>query len=43
MVQERLNSLAILSTESEPALSLDFKDFIHHFATKKPRRLDFGI
>ena len=43
MVQERLNSLAILSIESELARSLDFKDLICDFATKKARRLDFGI
>lgn len=43
MVQKRLNSLAILSIESELALSLDFKDLIHDFATKKSRRLDMGI
>ena len=43
MVQEWLNSLAILSIESELARSLDFKDLICDFATKKARRPDFGI
>lgn len=43
MAQERLNNLAILSIDSELALSLNFKDLIHDFATRKPRRLEFGI
>lgn len=42
MCQERLNSLAMLSIESQLAQKLDFKDIIHDFATKKVRRMAFG-
>lgn len=43
MSQESLNSLAMLSIESKLALSLDFKELVKDFATKKVRRLAFGI
>ncbi len=43
MSQERLNNLAILSIESQLALRLNFKDLIEDFASKKARRLAFGI
>ncbi|KAL0189891.1 hypothetical protein M9458_016990, partial [Cirrhinus mrigala] len=37
MSQDRLNSLALLSIESQLARKLDFKDLIKDFATKKTR------
>ncbi len=43
MSQERLNNLAILFIESQLALRLNFKDLIEDFASKKARRLGFGI
>lgn len=42
MSQERLNSLALLSIESQLARQLDFKDLIRDFATKKTRQWAFS-
>lgn len=42
MSQERLFSLAKLSTESQLAKKLDFKDLIAYFAGKKVRRWVLG-
>lgn len=41
MSQERLNSLALLSIESQLARKLDFKDLINDFAMKKTRQWAF--
>lgn len=41
MFQERLCSLALLSTESQLAGKLDFKDSISDFASEKARRWAF--
>ncbi len=40
--QERFNSLARLSIESQLSRQLDFKDIISDFANKKFRQWDFG-
>lgn len=40
--QERFNSLARLSIESQLSRQLDFKDLISDFANKKVRQWDFG-
>lgn len=41
MCQERLNSLALLSIESQLARNLDFQDLINDFASKKTRQWAF--
>lgn len=43
MSQERLNGLAMLSIERQLAKKLDFKDIIEDFATRKVRRMAFGV
>ena len=42
MSQDRLNSLALLSIESQLARALDFKDLIRDFANKKTRQWAFS-
>lgn len=42
MSQEKLYSLAMLSTESQLARKLDFKDLISDFANEKGRRWAFS-
>nr|XP_023022558.1 uncharacterized protein LOC111510836 [Leptinotarsa decemlineata] len=43
MLQERLNSLAILSTENGTAKYLDFKEILRTFANAKARRMLFKV
>lgn len=40
MNQDRLNSLAIISIESDIAKSIDYDDIIDEFATQKARKRD---
>ena len=39
--QERLNSLSMLSIESEIAKAIDFKNILNDFANKKARKVCF--
>lgn len=43
MCQERLNSLAILSIENEILKSLNKRDIIKEFATKKARKVNIDL
>ncbi|KAJ7983405.1 hypothetical protein DPEC_G00379050 [Dallia pectoralis] len=43
MSQQRLNGLAMLSIERQLARKLDFQDIKNDFATRKVRRMAFGV
>lgn len=40
MLQDRLNSLAIIAIENDISRKIDFEDIINDFAVKKARKVD---
>jgi len=43
MSQDRFCGLEILSIEKDIASTLDYKDLIHEFSTRKAREVDFRL
>jgi hypothetical protein len=43
MSQDRFCGLAFLSIEKDIASTLDYKDLIHEFSTRKARKVDFRL